>query len=99
MIAVSKALSKLECKAISEMLISETFTNLCRVVSGKMDAEQVNAISDRRQAQPDNLRGMAAEQSEKKAADYETFLRVAAELKGVAISDSIFSVVEIKPTA
>lgn len=92
-------LSEPERNAIAAMIVSSPFKNLMRVVAGQMDTYRVEAINDAAKgAEQGTNRELSSKLNLDSAEACESFLAVCAEMHGIAITDKIFTVVEIKPT-
>lgn len=86
-------------KLIAETILSQPFKDLCNVVSSLSDESLINALNDgERGALEGSNRVLSAEDHQHRSLEYKTFLKVAQEMRGIAVRDKAFYVVEIKPT-
>ena len=100
MTTTEQRLTNAECKAIAEMIDSQPFVDLCRVVMAKRDKAQIAFLNDKINASEEKPNyNISAEGHAKCAKDYHTFLQIVQELRHIAVTDKQFCIVEIKPTS
>ena len=92
-------LTPAQCKAISDMILSEPFLNLVKVAMAERDIELLDMAKDRLQfsRSPSSENGfpVTAESHQRAAAEFQTFLDVAAKFRGIAMStDKMFCIAD-----
>lgn len=98
MILKPKALSQSEQQEIQKLLGGTALKNLKRVVLSKRDSFLISSAEDSIIARRDTPREMEARKSLDRAARYQTFMEVLAELEDCDRRNEPFTVIEITPT-
>ena len=92
-------LTPMQCKAIADMILGEPFLNLVKVAMAERDIELIDMANDRlqfaRSSSPESGFQVTADSHPKLAAEFQTFLDVAARFRGIALSeDKMFCIAD-----